>query len=60
MRILQLVINKRGKSSLENEMVARALIKNPAAVITAIGKVGRSWLKVMDNIKDWVEVVSIR
>ena len=52
-------ISASGNTPPENEMAARALIRNPGAVIHAIANVGGSWATVMDNIKDWVESVSI-
>ena len=60
MRILQMAISESYNESAQLEMAARELIKNPGAVINAIGRVGRNWARVMDNIKDWVESVSSR
>ena len=32
---------------------------NPGAVIQAISELGGDWLHVMNNIKDWVQMVSL-
>ena len=58
MRILEINMKKPAKVVPEVEAAARALMKNPGAVITAIARVGGNWNKVMNNIKDWAEAVS--
>ena len=60
MWILQMAISESNNESTQLEAAARELIKNPGAVINAIGRVGGNWARVMDNIKDWVELVSSR
>ena len=59
MRILEANMKKPAEVVPEVETAARALMKNLGAVITAITKVGGNWNKVMNNIKDWAEAVSI-
>ena len=60
MRTLKMAISESYSESKQLEVAARELIKNPGAVVNAIGKVGGNWAVVMDNIKDWVESVSSR
>ena len=60
MQILQMAISESYNESAQLEAAARELIKNPGAVINAIGRVGGNWARVMDNIKDLVELVSSR
>ena len=60
MRILQMAISQSNNESARLEAAMRALIENPGAVVNAIGRVGGNWARVMDNIKEWVQLVSSR
>ena len=60
MRILQMAISQSNNESAQLEAAARALIENPGAVVNVIGRVSGNWARVMDNIKDWVQLVSSR
>ena len=60
MWILQMAISQSNNESAQLEAAARALIENPGAVVNVIGRVSGNWTRVMDNIKDWVQLVSSR
>ena len=51
-------IDDSGSDSVQNKIAARQLIENPGAVIQTISEMGGDWLRVMNNIKDWVQMVS--
>ena len=55
-----MAISEWYNESAQLEAAMKELIKNPGAVVNAIGRIGGNWARVMDNIKDWMEAVSSR